>query len=164
MIKFEANYEVRPIVIKCDNNYTEKYTREVLRNRLSNVFRHKNFQVWIDRAQKDGNKKYTFEVIKSGFDQVNPIDTKALNPDLKSTFKTFAEVRKFQKEFHRKDHDEFERYLDKYEDSTSEEKVDILWNALDFMQSYNDRSVNDCIVIAMGGTIDTINNHDLKVG
>lgn len=72
---------------------------------------------------------------------------------------SFEETRKAQKALDRKNHDEYERILDKYEDMPDSKKVDILWDALGWMQNRKDLSYNDCIVFSMGGTIDIVNKH-----
>lgn len=43
-----------------------------------------------------------------------------------------------------------EKIIDKFEKLSNKEKIPILFEALEYMQQYNGRSVNDCIIYAMG--------------
>ena len=49
----------------------------------------------------------------------------------------------------KKDYDKLIRKFNRY---PARKKVPILFDALEEMQSYNGRSVSDCIVLAMGGS------------
>ena len=44
----------------------------------------------------------------------------------------------------------FNELLEKYDKSSNFKKVGILYEALDYMQQYNGRPKNDCIILAMG--------------
>lgn len=46
---------------------------------------------------------------------------------------------------------DYQKLLNKYENLPNNKKVAVLSEAILVMQSYNGRSVDDCIVIAMGG-------------
>lgn len=43
---------------------------------------------------------------------------------------------------------------------TKDNKIDILYEALDYMQSYNGRSRLDCVALAMGFTYTTDDNNE----
>lgn len=45
----------------------------------------------------------------------------------------------------------YNKLLEKFDSYTDKTKVKYLMIALDYMQQYNGRTVNDCIVMAMGG-------------
>ena len=47
---------------------------------------------------------------------------------------------------------EYDKLLEKFVRLPNSKKIDILSDALDEMQYYNGRTINDCIVIAMGGS------------
>jgi hypothetical protein len=54
----------------------------------------------------------------------------------------------------------YEKLLDKFEKMSNKKKVEILYDAIDFMNEYNGRSTSDCIVLAMGGGMEAINDNE----
>lgn len=61
-----------------------------------------------------------------------------------------------------KDSPTYEELMEKYNNSTDAEKVEILWLALGYMEMYNGNTMHDTVIQAMGGTMHTIDDYHAK--
>lgn len=54
----------------------------------------------------------------------------------------------------------YEKCVREYEKMKKDDKIEVLWGALEEMQHFNGRSRWDCVVLAMGGTYEDCNEND----
>jgi hypothetical protein len=49
----------------------------------------------------------------------------------------------------------YDKVLEKFSTLTKKKQVDVLFSAIDYMNQYNGRTTNDCIVLAMAKDYET---------